>query len=195
MKTCADISQYIQRELRKQYPKEKFYVIIGENEHFGFAVTDAQYCAEIEHERYRVLIFNTKRGTQMEFDTHDANSQMPLVWQWIISLMKCSCFYFIQSHSKNGSVDHIRIRLSTSIVENSRSAAALLARRVSAELFRLKIGVFRWRVRFIEQLFVFAGQFVVGSFSIVLIDSGVHFDLQEKVLFASTYSGVRMMIL
>ena len=109
--------------------------------------------------------------------------------------MKCSCFYFIQSHSKNGSVDHIRIRLSTSIVENSRSAAALLARRVSAELFRLKIGVFRWRVRFIEQLFVFAGQFVVGSFSIVLIDSGVHFDLQEKVLFASTYSGVRMMIL
>ena len=81
MKTCADIAQYIQRELRKQYPKEKFYVIIGENEHFGFEVTDAQYVAEIEQERYRVLIFNTKRGTQMELDTHDANSQMPLVWE------------------------------------------------------------------------------------------------------------------
>nr|ACI90393.1 hypothetical protein [Philodina roseola] len=80
MKTCTEITQYIQRELRKQYPKEKFYVIIGENNHFGFAVTDAQYLAEIEQERYRVLIFTTRRGAQLQFDTHDANSQMPLVF-------------------------------------------------------------------------------------------------------------------
>ena len=82
MKTSADLTQYIQRELRKQYSNEKFYVIIGENGSFGCSsIADARYFAEIEQERYRVLIFNTKRGSHMNFDTHDANSQMPLVWQ------------------------------------------------------------------------------------------------------------------
>lgn len=81
MKTCAEVTQYIQRKLEQNYRNEKFDVIIGENGQFAFAVTDAQLFAEIEQERYRVVIFNTKRGDRVKSNTHDANSQMPLLWK------------------------------------------------------------------------------------------------------------------
>jgi hypothetical protein len=81
MGTCADVSQYLRKELAKQYPGEYFHIIIGENHAFGFSVDDSQYYAEIEQDLYRVLIFATKQDPQSKPDTHDANSQMSFVWK------------------------------------------------------------------------------------------------------------------
>ncbi len=80
MSTCADISQYLRKELVKQNPDEYFHIIISENHEFGFSVGDSQYYAEIEQERYRVLIFATKQNSSIKSDAHDANSQMKLKW-------------------------------------------------------------------------------------------------------------------
>jgi hypothetical protein len=80
MSNCADFSQYLRKELAKQYPDEYFHIIIGENHEFGFSVDDGQYFAEIQQDRYRVLIFSTKRNPCTKSDTHDANSQMILRW-------------------------------------------------------------------------------------------------------------------
>ena len=81
MDTYADVIQYIRKELAKHYPDEYFHIIIGENEKFAFAVDDTQHYAEIKHERYNVLIFSTKVNSQTKSDSHDANSQMLLVWK------------------------------------------------------------------------------------------------------------------
>jgi len=80
MGTCADISQYLRKELAKQYPGEYFHIIISENHASGFSVDDGQYFAEIEQDRYRVLIFATKQNSNTKLYTHDANSQMILKW-------------------------------------------------------------------------------------------------------------------
>jgi hypothetical protein len=81
MSTYADVSLYLRQELAKQYSDQYFHIIIGRNEKFGFSVDDGQYYAEIEQDRYRVLIFTTKQNSQTKFDIHDANSQMLLVWK------------------------------------------------------------------------------------------------------------------
>jgi hypothetical protein len=80
MSTCSDISQYLRKELAKQYPNEYFHIIISENHQFGFSVDDSQYYAEIEQDRYRVLIFAPKQNPNIKSDTHDVNSQMRLQW-------------------------------------------------------------------------------------------------------------------
>jgi hypothetical protein len=80
MSTYADVSQYLRDELAKQYPDEYFHIIIGKNKNFGFSIDDDQYFAEIEHARYRVLIFTTKQKSHTKLDTHHANSQMLFVW-------------------------------------------------------------------------------------------------------------------
>ncbi|UJR28478.1 hypothetical protein I4U23_009716 [Adineta vaga] len=80
MKTYGDISSYLRKELAKQYPNEFFHIIIGNNQHFGSSIDDGQYFAEIQEARYTVLIFTTKQNSQLKFDTHDANSQMSIVW-------------------------------------------------------------------------------------------------------------------
>jgi len=80
MGTYADVSQYLRKELAKQYPEEYFHIIIGENHAFGFSVDDRQYYAEIEQNLYRVLIFATKQDPHTKSDTHDANNQMSFVW-------------------------------------------------------------------------------------------------------------------
>jgi len=81
MSTCADIIQYLRKELAKQHPGEYFHIIISENDAFGFSVDDGQYYAEIEQERYRILIFATKQNSSAKSDNHDANSQMILKWK------------------------------------------------------------------------------------------------------------------
>ena len=81
MGTCADIIQYLRKELSKQYPNEQFHIVISENRQFGFSVDDSQHYAEIEQERYRVLIFSSKQDPQIKPDNHDANSQMSLEWK------------------------------------------------------------------------------------------------------------------
>jgi hypothetical protein len=80
MGTCADVSQYLRKELAKQYPDDYFHIIIGENHAFGVSVDDGQYFAEIEQDRYRVLIFSTKQNASTKSNTHDANSHMLFVW-------------------------------------------------------------------------------------------------------------------
>ncbi len=80
MGTYADVQKYLRKELAKQYPNENFHIIIGQNQRYGFSVDDGQYFAEIEQERYRVLIFTTKQNSDMKLDSHDANSQMLFVW-------------------------------------------------------------------------------------------------------------------
>jgi len=81
MGTYSDVSEYLRKELAKQYPNEYFHIIIGQNQKFGFSVDDGQYFAEIEQDQYRVLIFTTKQNSQTKCDTHDANSQMLFVWK------------------------------------------------------------------------------------------------------------------
>ncbi|CAF0991257.1 unnamed protein product [Rotaria magnacalcarata] len=81
MSTCADIDQYLCRELKKHYPDEYFHIIIGENHIFGFSVDDGKHFAEIEQDRYRVLIFSSKQDPNTKLDIHDANSRMVLKWQ------------------------------------------------------------------------------------------------------------------
>ena len=80
MGTCADISEYIRKELAKHYPTEHFHIIIGKNGEFGFSVADSEYYAEIEQADYRVLIFASKQNPTIKSDTHDANSRMALPW-------------------------------------------------------------------------------------------------------------------
>jgi hypothetical protein len=81
MGTCGDISQFLRKELFKQYPGEYFHIIIGQNKAFGFAIDDSDYFAEMEQAQYRVLIFTTKLDKKVKQETHDANSQMPLEWK------------------------------------------------------------------------------------------------------------------
>ncbi|CAF3682717.1 unnamed protein product [Rotaria sp. Silwood1] len=83
MGTCADISDYLRKELTKQYSNEHFHIVIGKNHAFDFVVVDAVYLAEIEQDRYRVLIFTTKQDVRSKADTHDANSAMSLDWSLI----------------------------------------------------------------------------------------------------------------
>ncbi|CAF3508875.1 unnamed protein product [Rotaria sp. Silwood1] len=80
MATYADVIQYLRKELAKQYPNEYFHIIIGKNQKFGFSINEDQYFAEIEQDRYRVLIFSTKQNPHTKSDTHDANSQILFVW-------------------------------------------------------------------------------------------------------------------
>jgi hypothetical protein len=80
MGTYAAVSQYLRKELTQQYPEEYFHIIIGENQKFGFSVDDGQYYAEIEQNRYRIIIFSTKQNPHIKSDTHDANSQMSFIW-------------------------------------------------------------------------------------------------------------------
>ncbi|CAF2986622.1 unnamed protein product [Rotaria sp. Silwood2] len=80
MGTYADVQQYLHKELAKQYPHEYFHIIIGKNQNFGFSISEDQYFAEIEQDRYRVLIFSTKQNPHTKSDTHDANSKMLFVW-------------------------------------------------------------------------------------------------------------------
>ena len=81
MVNCAEVSDYIRKELEKHHPDTHFHIVIGENKTFGFSVDDGEFFAEIEQERYRVLIFSTKRNSQTKADTHEANSQMNLLWK------------------------------------------------------------------------------------------------------------------
>ena len=81
MGTYADVIQYLRKELAKQHPNEYFHIIIGSNDKFDFFVDDGGYFAEIAQVQYRVLIFTTKGNSQTKVDTHDANSQMLLVWK------------------------------------------------------------------------------------------------------------------
>jgi hypothetical protein len=81
MGTCADISQYLRKELAKQYPNEYFHIIIGDKHDFGFSLGDGEFFAEIEQDLYRVLIFSTKQNANIKSDNHDANSQMILQWK------------------------------------------------------------------------------------------------------------------
>lgn len=76
-----DVSEYLRKELAKQYPGEYFHIIIGQNEQFGCSIDDDQYFAEIEHDRYRVIIFTTKQNSNVQLDTHDANSQVLFLWK------------------------------------------------------------------------------------------------------------------
>ncbi|CAF3354277.1 unnamed protein product [Rotaria socialis] len=80
MGTYADVIQYLRKELAKQHPDQQFHIIIGQNEKFGFSVEEDEYYAEIEQDRYRVLIFTTKQNPQIKSDIHDANSKMQFVW-------------------------------------------------------------------------------------------------------------------
>jgi hypothetical protein len=84
MGTCATMSQYLRKELMKQHPSEYFQIIIGENNAFGFAVSDSNYYAEIEQKQYRILIFTTNRRKKENYSMHDANSQMVLEWKSIL---------------------------------------------------------------------------------------------------------------
>ncbi|CAF3479628.1 unnamed protein product, partial [Rotaria sp. Silwood2] len=52
MGTYADVHQYLRKELAKRYPNEYFHIIIGENKKFGFSISEDQYFAEIEQDRY-----------------------------------------------------------------------------------------------------------------------------------------------
>ena len=81
MGTYADITQYLQKELAKHYPDEHFHIVIGNNGDFDFSIGDGEYFAQIEQDRYRVVIFATKRDVSTKSDTHDANSQMKLLWK------------------------------------------------------------------------------------------------------------------
>ena len=81
MGTVADVTAHLQKELVKLYPGQSFHIIIGENQKLGFSVDDAEHFAEVEQERYRVLIFSTKQNSGIKLDAHDANSQMLLKWQ------------------------------------------------------------------------------------------------------------------
>ena len=78
--TYADLSSYLRKELAKQYPDQYFHIVVGESRGFGFSVDDGEYFAEIEQERYRVVIFSTKQSDQTKSDSHDANSQLALMW-------------------------------------------------------------------------------------------------------------------
>nr|ACI90377.1 hypothetical protein [Philodina roseola] len=82
MSTFGEVSAYIRKELEKHYPDTHFHIVIGENKVFGFCVDDGEYFAEIEQERYRVLIFSSKRHpqTKCDDDHHDANSHFSFVW-------------------------------------------------------------------------------------------------------------------
>ena len=80
LSTYGDIVLYVQKELAKEYPNETFHVIISQNNHFGFSVTDDQYFAQIAQERYQLLIFSTKSDPKTKSDNHDANSQTCLLW-------------------------------------------------------------------------------------------------------------------
>ena len=79
--TYADLSSYLRKELVKQYPDQYFHIVVGESRGFGFSVDDGEYFAEIEQERYRVVIFSTKQSDQTKSDSHDANSRMMLQWK------------------------------------------------------------------------------------------------------------------
>ena len=81
MSKCADVHQYLRDQLAKRYPEQYFHIIIGENQKFGFSVDEDQYYADIEQDRYRVLIFTTKYNSLTKTDTHDINSQMLFVWK------------------------------------------------------------------------------------------------------------------
>lgn len=78
--TYADLSSYLRKELAKQFPDQYFDIVVGESRDFGFSVDDGEYYAEIEQERYRVVIFSTKQRDQTKSDSHDANSQLALMW-------------------------------------------------------------------------------------------------------------------
>lgn len=80
MGTYTDVIQYLRKELAKQHPKEQFHIVIMESTSFGFAVSDDEYYAEIQQDRYYVLIFTTKSNSQIKFDNHDVNSQTRFVW-------------------------------------------------------------------------------------------------------------------
>ena len=80
MGTYADVHQYLRQELAKQHPDQSFNIIIGANESFGCAVDDGQYFAEVQQDRYRVLIFTTSQNSQVKWGGHSADSQISLVW-------------------------------------------------------------------------------------------------------------------
>lgn len=80
MSSYADVHQYLYKELTKQYPDENFHIVIGENRAFGFSVEESQYFAEIEQERYRILIFTSKKHLYGKSDTHNADSQILFKW-------------------------------------------------------------------------------------------------------------------
>ena len=80
MATCAAVVDYLKKELAKEYPDNLFHIIISESKHFGFSVGDGEYYAEIEQERYRVLIFSTKCHVNIKTDTYCANENMPIKW-------------------------------------------------------------------------------------------------------------------
>ncbi|CAF1351946.1 unnamed protein product [Adineta ricciae] len=81
MGTCADVDEFIRKELRKTYSRECFHIIIGENDAFGFSVDSGEHCVESTWDKYRIIIFSTKKNPQTKSDTHDANSQMTFKWK------------------------------------------------------------------------------------------------------------------
>ncbi|CAF1115464.1 unnamed protein product [Adineta steineri] len=80
MGTYADVNKYLREELSKQHPDEYFHIIIGKNHEFGYSIDDGHYFAEIQQDRYRVLIFSTKQNPHIKTDIHDADSHMPFIW-------------------------------------------------------------------------------------------------------------------
>jgi hypothetical protein len=73
--TCGNMNQYLQKELLKKYSDEYFRSIIDQNNAaFGSAIDDGDYFAEIEHERYRVLIFTTGSNGKVNLEIHDAKN-------------------------------------------------------------------------------------------------------------------------
>jgi hypothetical protein len=84
MHTCATVSQYLRKELINRHSGEHLHIIIGENNAFGFTISDANYFAEIHQEQYRVIIFTTVKSRKIEYSAHDANSQMVLTWKPVL---------------------------------------------------------------------------------------------------------------
>ena len=80
MRTYGDLVKYMKDELSKLHSDELFHVIIGRNLQFGFSIDDASFFAEIEQQRYQVIIFNTKRSSSTKSFDSDVNSQTVLDW-------------------------------------------------------------------------------------------------------------------
>nr|ACI90392.1 hypothetical protein [Philodina roseola] len=84
MGSYLSVSQYLRQQLRKEYPYKDFYIIIADNDSIGFALGDGEQFAIVQQEKYRIMIFSTKKRGKNNLKMKALNGRRKLNWQSIV---------------------------------------------------------------------------------------------------------------
>lgn len=81
MGSYHEVSEYLRKELQRQYPRKNFHIIISEDQTFSFATDLVNYFAILQQDEYQILIFSTGHKKKSEEIHQAVNGDIKFRWK------------------------------------------------------------------------------------------------------------------